>query len=63
LLSAGVAAVQCDLCVVAVILNEEPLAAPNIVRVRHKICPSIDFLTFVGGNRQAAPPTSKAIFA
>jgi hypothetical protein len=37
LLLPRVAAAQCDLCVIAVVLNEEPLPVSNIVRVRHKI--------------------------
>jgi hypothetical protein len=39
LLLARVAAAQCDLCVIAVIFDEELLAVSNIVRVRHKNCP------------------------
>ena len=37
LLLTRVAAAQRDLCVIAVILNEEPLAVSKIVGIRHKI--------------------------
>jgi hypothetical protein len=37
LVLARVTAAQCDLCVIAFILNDEPLAVSNIVGIRHKI--------------------------
>src|SRR5271165_509658 len=41
LLLTRVATAQCDLCVVAVIFDEEPLSVSKIVGVRHRIVPLI----------------------
>jgi hypothetical protein len=62
LLLARVAAAQCDLRVIAIILNEKRLAVFKIVGIRHKNWPLIIFLGLGGGNRQPELPPSKELF-
>ena len=53
---------QCDLCVIAVIFNEEPLAVFINVGIRHKIFPLITFLTLRAATVSLSLPPSKELF-